>query len=162
MREHAKQTPDIADGAPDGADGLDAGVSVPRIETEVRQASRYGGMGATAVDDLAAFFDEPEPASDAVLTDAQPAADEPAADAPAADATDAPDPADDHDAAAASDASRPADEPDAADSSDPADESSDFARFARFRAVYESRDGRMRLFEDEHGHLVAVNAARLV
>ena len=34
-------------------------------------------------------------------------------------------------------------------------------RFARFRHLYESRDGGLCVFEDEHGHLVAVDASKL-
>ncbi|HJF62981.1 MAG TPA: hypothetical protein K8W22_05945 [Gordonibacter urolithinfaciens] len=34
-------------------------------------------------------------------------------------------------------------------------------RFARFRNLYESRDGSLCVFEDEHGHLVAVDASKL-
>lgn len=34
--------------------------------------------------------------------------------------------------------------------------------FARFRHLYESRDGGLCVFEDEHGHLVAVDASKLV
>lgn len=34
-------------------------------------------------------------------------------------------------------------------------------RFARFRRLYESQDGGLCVFEDEHGHLVAVDASRL-
>ena len=34
-------------------------------------------------------------------------------------------------------------------------------RFARFRNLYESRDGGLCVFEDEHGHLVAVDASKL-
>lgn len=34
-------------------------------------------------------------------------------------------------------------------------------RFARFRSLYESQDGSLCVFEDEHGHLVAVDASRL-
>lgn len=34
-------------------------------------------------------------------------------------------------------------------------------RFARFRNLYESRDGGLFVFEDEHGHLVAVDASKL-
>ena len=34
-------------------------------------------------------------------------------------------------------------------------------RFARFRHLYESRDGGLCVFEDESGHLVAVDASRL-
>jgi len=33
--------------------------------------------------------------------------------------------------------------------------------FARFQLLYESRDGKMAVFEDEHGHIVAVDTARL-
>lgn len=35
-------------------------------------------------------------------------------------------------------------------------------RFARFRRLYESRDGSICVFEDEHGHLVSVDASKLV
>ncbi|MEI3230121.1 MAG: hypothetical protein V8S24_02000 [Gordonibacter pamelaeae] len=31
----------------------------------------------------------------------------------------------------------------------------------RFRNLYESRDGALCVFEDEHGHLVAVDASKL-
>lgn len=34
-------------------------------------------------------------------------------------------------------------------------------RFARFRNLYESRDGSLCVFEDEHGHLVAVDSSKL-
>ena len=34
-------------------------------------------------------------------------------------------------------------------------------RFARFRNLYESRDGGLCVFEDEHGHLVAVDSSKL-
>lgn len=34
-------------------------------------------------------------------------------------------------------------------------------RFARFRNLYESRDGGLCVFEDEYGHLVAVDASKL-
>lgn len=34
-------------------------------------------------------------------------------------------------------------------------------RFARFRTLYESRDHSLCVFEDEHGHLVAVDASKL-
>lgn len=34
-------------------------------------------------------------------------------------------------------------------------------RFARFRSLYESQDGSLCVFEDEHGHLVAVDASKL-
>lgn len=34
--------------------------------------------------------------------------------------------------------------------------------FARFRRLYESRDGGLCLFEDEQGRLTAVDASRLV
>ena len=34
-------------------------------------------------------------------------------------------------------------------------------RFSRFRNLYESRDGSLCVFEDEHGHLVAVDASKL-
>lgn len=34
-------------------------------------------------------------------------------------------------------------------------------RFARFRRLYESQDGGLCVFEDEHGHLVAVDASKL-
>ena len=33
---------------------------------------------------------------------------------------------------------------------------------ANFREIYRSRDGRMSLFEDENGHLVAVDSSKLV
>lgn len=39
--------------------------------------------------------------------------------------------------------------------------SADFAKFSQFRNVYESRDGRLCVFEDDAGHLVAVKASRL-
>lgn len=32
---------------------------------------------------------------------------------------------------------------------------------ARFQSLYQSRDGRLCLFEDEHGHLTAVDASKL-
>lgn len=35
------------------------------------------------------------------------------------------------------------------------------AQFSRFRNLYESRDGSLCVFEDEHGHLVAVDASKL-
>lgn len=35
-------------------------------------------------------------------------------------------------------------------------------KFARFRNIYASRDGSLCVFEDEHGHLVAVDASKLV
>lgn len=37
----------------------------------------------------------------------------------------------------------------------------EFDRFAQFKNVYESRDGKLCVFEDEAGHIVAVNAKRL-
>ena len=33
---------------------------------------------------------------------------------------------------------------------------------SRFQLLYESRDGKVAVFEDEHGHIVAVDAKRLV
>ncbi|MBX9033801.1 hypothetical protein [Gordonibacter massiliensis (ex Traore et al. 2017)] len=57
----------------------------------------------------------------------------------------------------ANDASRSADEADACD----ADERPSRKRFARFRHLYESRDGALCVFEDEHGHLMAVDASKL-
>ena len=33
---------------------------------------------------------------------------------------------------------------------------------ARFRLIYESRDRKLCLFEDSHGHLTAVRASKLV
>ena len=35
-------------------------------------------------------------------------------------------------------------------------------RLARFSQFYESRDGALAVFEDEHGHLQAVDVKRLV
>ena len=74
--------------------------------------------------------------------------------------------------AAASDSVQPAaaPEPRAGDESRPADETTDREgsngrtsrkRFARFRHLYESRDGALCVFEDEHGHLMAVDASKL-
>lgn len=34
--------------------------------------------------------------------------------------------------------------------------------FAKFRCIYESKDGQLALYEDEHGHLTAVNTNRFV
>lgn len=34
--------------------------------------------------------------------------------------------------------------------------------FARFHCIYESKDGQLALYEDEHGHLTAVNTNRFV
>lgn len=36
------------------------------------------------------------------------------------------------------------------------------AEMSCFKTLYESRDGGLCLFEDEKGHLVAVNASKLV
>ncbi|MEG1435601.1 hypothetical protein [Gordonibacter sp.] len=33
--------------------------------------------------------------------------------------------------------------------------------FSRFRSLYESRDGALCVFEDEQGHLVAVDSSKL-
>ncbi|MEG0666570.1 hypothetical protein [Gordonibacter sp.] len=33
--------------------------------------------------------------------------------------------------------------------------------FSRFRSLYESRDGTLCVFEDEQGHLVAVDSSKL-
>jgi len=41
------------------------------------------------------------------------------------------------------------------------DSSATTGSFARFQCLYESRDGKMAVFEDEHGHIVAVNTQRL-
>lgn len=43
----------------------------------------------------------------------------------------------------------------------PADAPSVSERVSRFRNLYESRDGSLCVFEDEHGHLVAVDASKL-
>ena len=43
-----------------------------------------------------------------------------------------------------------------------ADFSSAPVAVARFQLLYESRDGKVAVFEDEHGHIVAVDAKRLV
>lgn len=43
----------------------------------------------------------------------------------------------------------------------PADAPSVPERFSRFRNLYESRDGSLCVFEDEHGHLVAVDSSKL-
>ncbi|MBQ3106738.1 MAG: hypothetical protein IJC51_04655 [Eggerthellaceae bacterium] len=50
---------------------------------------------------------------------------------------------------------------DAASASSSAPDSSATPSFARFQLLYESRDGKMAVFEDEHGHIVAVDTARL-
>lgn len=55
-------------------------------------------------------------------------------------------------------ASRAADEGKARRTVDPA---ARHDAFARFRRLYESRDGGLCVFEDEHGHLVAVDASKL-
>lgn len=51
----------------------------------------------------------------------------------------------------------PASEPEPQPASEPAKK----CRFACFRNLYESRDGGLCVFEDEHGHLVAVDASKL-
>lgn len=44
---------------------------------------------------------------------------------------------------------------------EPASQLAKKRRFARFRNLYESRDGGLCVFEDEHGHLVAVDSSKL-
>lgn len=57
----------------------------------------------------------------------------------------------------------PAPEPQSAAEPDPAPvpRPAKKRRFARFRNLYESRDGGLCVFEDEHGHLVAVDSSKL-
>ncbi|MBC2888942.1 hypothetical protein [Gordonibacter massiliensis (ex Traore et al. 2017)] len=114
----------------------------PAAETEpVRSAAE----AESAVEsEIARAVDEGEPVpSGAASTPGRPAdAVEPCADAPTF---------------RANDASRSADEADACD----ADERPSRKRFARFRHLYESRDGTLCVFEDEHGHLMAVDASKL-
>lgn len=167
----------------------ESGSPVPEIDTSVRQRSRYGGVGVTAGDEWADFFSDPDepPAerAEAVLTAAEPMV-EPAVDPtagavanPAAEAVIEPaaDPAVEPitESAANRAAETTTEEPSspcslkrsvdegmrASDVASFASEPLESAKFSQFRNVYESRDGRLCVFEDESGHLVAVNAARL-
>ena len=127
---------------------------VPHIETDVRVRSRYGGVGVTAGDGMAEFFEEPDepPAFEGGLPFVAPEEPE--------------EPVGDVEGVPVADPKGLVGDTEGASAADPAaagpDPSSRFAKFANFRAVYESADGKLCVFEDAEGHLVAVNAARLV
>ena len=128
---------------------------VPHIETDVRVRSRYGGVGVTAGDGMAEFFEDPD--EPPAFEDGLPfAASEEPEEPPAPEPYVAPVSPDDF-AERAVEA-----EPDEPSVPEPGpDPANRFAKFANFRAVYESADGKLCVFEDAEGHLVAVNAARL-
>lgn len=163
----------------------ESGASVPDIDASVRQRSRYGGVGDTAGDDLLDFFSEPdEPPLDHVTAHAtafdrgplgvcsvesgfafepQGGARIPLESENASQLGSKAEPASEP---ALESASKPVSasvpEPSSdAEPSESAKTASDYAKFARFKSVYESRDGRLCVFEDESGHLVAVDARRL-
>lgn len=129
----------------------------PATETEpVRSAAEAeyaAGVESAVEPETARAVDEAEPVpSDAASVPDRPA-DAPGSHRPAdavASCADAP-------TFCANDASRSSGEADAYD----ADERSSRKRFARFRHLYESRDGALCVFEDEHGHLMAVDASKL-
>lgn len=63
--------------------------------------------------------------------------------------------------AAASEPVEPEPEPEPTSQPMPEPKATRKHHFARFRNLYESRDGGLCVFEDEHGHLVAVDASKL-
>ena len=118
-----------------------------------------------AVDPVVETVDEP--AADPIVESVTEPADEPAAE-PAADQTVEPitEPAAEEPSSPCASkrfaSKRPIDEGmRASDVAAFANEPLEPAKFSQFRNVYESRDGKLCVFEDESGHLVAVNAARL-
>ena len=120
---------------------------VPEPESELEPAPKPTvSAGPVTLEQLLAATAELEEAVDE-LAAATATLDEP-------EATDAPEPA------AAPDPepqSAPASAPEPAPAPRPAKK----RRFARFRNLYESRDGGLCVFEDEHGHLVAVDSSKL-
>lgn len=129
----------------------------PAAETEparsAAEAEYAAGVESAVEPETARAVDEAEP----VPSDAASAPDRPA-DAPGSHRPeDAVESCADAPTFCANDASRSADEADACD----ADERPSRKRFARFRHLYESRDGALCVFEDEHGHLMAVDASKL-
>ena len=115
-------------------------------------------------EEVAEFFDDPdEPAqpfaAPVPAPEPEPASEPPAASSPAPEPAPQPEPE-----LAPVPAPEPAPEPQPAPAPAPEQVRTQAAqqKFARFRNIYASRDGSLCVFEDEHGHLVAVDASKLV